>query len=83
MLVREALKVEAEVVWISWVSSTRSAGFYGPCVCLGVFLSVFVVKGDFFLGIARGSKVDIVVWSACDECVGVRGSLVKACRRMR
>jgi hypothetical protein len=33
-----ALKGETGVGWVSGGSGARAAGFYGPCVYLGIFL---------------------------------------------
>jgi hypothetical protein len=70
------------VGWVSEESGAGTAGFCGPCVCLGVFLlfSVECCVRDFRgLGLCEVPTVD---WSTCDECEGGRGSLVRGWRRM-
>jgi hypothetical protein len=68
--------------WVSEGSSEGSAGFCGPCMCLGIFLCWSVrclCQGLQGLVLC---KVGIVGWSAGDECVGGRCSLVTSWGRV-
>jgi hypothetical protein len=77
------LKGEAGSEVSEWESGVGAAKFCGPCVCVSVcFCCCSIgccVRDCRRLGLC---KVGVVGWTAGDECVGGRGSLVTGWRRM-
>jgi hypothetical protein len=76
-------RAEWEKGWVGGLRGMGTAGFCGPCVCLGVFL---LCSGGYLCQGLQGAglyTVGTVGYSAGGECVGERGSVMTGWGRIK